>query len=79
MSNQYVLPSGGSRRCVVNNCLEQGVVDLSLVEAAQQEHDGLTDALNEAFGASEGSQQINEPVARQKLSETHHVQKPLKM
>ena len=61
----------------MNNRLQQGVVDLSLVEAAQQEHDGLADPLNVALGASEGGQQINEPVAGQKFSQTHHVQKPL--
>ena len=38
----------------MNDGLEESVIDLSLVEAAQEEHDGLADALDETFGTHDG-------------------------
>ncbi len=39
---------------MVNDGLEESVIDLSLVEAAQEEHDRLADALDETFGTHDG-------------------------
>jgi hypothetical protein len=48
-----VSPCRRSGRCVVDDCLQQCVVDLGLVEAAQEEHDGLADPLNVTLGTGD--------------------------
>ncbi len=58
---------------MVNNGLQEGVIYLSLIKPAEQEYDGLAQGLSDTIGTSVLGKKVHEPVARQKLTQTHHV------
>ena len=58
---------------------QESSVHLSLVVAAQEEEDGLADAGDCALVASDAREPVDQPVAGQKLAQSHGNEKPLKV
>lgn len=65
--------SGG----VVDDRVEESLVHLGLVEAAEEEEDGLAGQLEPALVAEEIGQDIHDPAVGQELAQAQMVRDPL--
>ena len=64
---------------MMHDGFQESSVHLSLVVTAQEEEDGLADAGDGALVASDAREPVDQPVAGQKLAQSHGHEKPLKV
>ena len=65
---------GGSRGGVMHDRLQQGLVQLGLVEAAEDKEDVGADAGEAALAAEEAGEAVHEAVAGQELADAEEVE-----
>ena len=62
---------------MVDDRVQEGLVDLGLVEAAEEEEDGLAGDLEPALVAEQVGQDVHDPAVREELAQPQVVGNPL--